>query len=329
MDIHEASHTDALREFLGGRANAQKVCLGQRDGREDARRVTRVNARFLDVLHDATKKEILAVVQRINVNLNCVIEELVDEQRGARRVIAHIAHARPVVLEVSPAVDNFHAAPAKHIRRAHQHGVTNTFGDLNGLVDAVGGSVLRRRQIGRIEHGTESPPVFSVVDGLGARTEDRNPSVGEALRQTQWRLATQLNEHSLDRAHRFFGLVDRHDVLKGERLKVEAVRGVVVGRNGLGIAVDHDRLVAILERERGVDARVVELDALADAVGARSQDDDRFPRPRLDLVLNVVTAVVIRRARLELGGACVDRLEDRDDAMGHTRGRHLGLVDVT
>ena len=81
------------------------------------------------------------------------------------------------------------------------------------------------------------------------------------------------------------GLDDVHDVLVGERLEVEAVGRVVVGRHRLGVAVDHDRLEAgVAQGEAGVDAAVVELDALADAVGPGAEDHDLRPvgraRPR-------------------------------------------------
>ena len=75
-----------------------------------------------------------------------------------------------------------------------------------------------------------------------------------------------------------------------QRLEVEPVGGVVVGGDGLRVAVDHHRLVAErAERLGGVDAAVVELDPLADPVRARAEDDDRRlpasagprpPRPR-------------------------------------------------
>jgi hypothetical protein len=74
------------------------------------------------------------------------------------------------------------------------------------------------------------------------------------------------------------GLLDARDlehVLERQRLEVEAVGGVVVGGDGLGVAVDHDGLEAgRAQREARVDAAVVELDALADAVGAAAEDHD-------------------------------------------------------
>ena len=53
---------------------------------------------------------------------------------------------------------------------------------------------------------------------------------------------------------------------------------------------------------------------LADAVGARAEDQDRGTLPGLDLGLLVVGGVVVRRAGGELRGAGVDRLVDGVDA---------------
>src|SRR6185436_12844766 len=64
-------------------------------------------------------------------------------------------------------------------------------------------------------------------------------------------------------------------VFPRERLEIEPVGGVVVGRHCLRVAVDHDGLVAgLLEREGGVAAAVVELDALTDAVRSAAENDD-------------------------------------------------------
>ena len=86
---------------------------------------------------------------------------------------------------------------------------------------------------------------------------------------------------------RALGVDDLEHVLGGERLEIEPVGGVVVGRHRLRIAVDHDGLVAdSLQREGGMAAAIVELDALADAVRPAAEDDDlllvgrRAPRRR-------------------------------------------------
>src|SRR5215218_8416088 len=60
---------------------------------------------------------------------------------------------------------------------------------------------------------------------------------------------------------------DLEHVLGGQRLEVEARGGVVVGRDRLGVGVDHDRIeTALHEGVAGVHAGVVELYALPDAV---------------------------------------------------------------
>ncbi len=51
----------------------------------------------------------------------------------------------------------------------------------------------------------------------------------------------------------------------------------------------------VAEREGGVDAGVVELDALADAVRAGAQDDDGRPRGARDLGFLVAGGVEARR----------------------------------
>ena len=72
------------------------------------------------------------------------------------------------------------------------------------------------------------------------------------------------------------GVHDLEHVLEGERLEVQPVGGVVVGGDGLGVAVDHDRLVAgLAQRQRGVHAGVVELDALPDPVRPGAEDEHR------------------------------------------------------
>ena len=102
-------------------------------------------------------------------------------------------------------------------------------------------------------------------------------------------------------------LEDGEHRLLVQRLEVEPVRGVVVGRDGLRVAVDHDRLVA--ERAEGlcrVHAAVVELDPLADAVRAGAEDDDAAAGLGRSLVALAARGVEVVRGRPDLAGAGVD-----------------------
>ena len=119
----------------------------------------------------------------------------------------------------------------------------------------------------------KSLPVFGRVDHVGRSADDRHAVGFEVERELQGRLAAVLHDH----AEGLFLVDDFQHVLKRQRLEVQAVAGVVVGRNRLGIAVDHDGLVAVLAHcHGGMYAAVVELDTLADAVGAAAEHHDLF-----------------------------------------------------
>jgi hypothetical protein len=110
--------------------------------------------------------------------------------------------------------------------------------------------------------------------------------------------------------------VDRHHVFIGQWLEVEAVAGVVVGRDRLGIAVDHDGFEAVVAKsERSVTAAVVELDSLPDAVGAAAQDDDLLAIGGSGFVLVFVGRVQVRCVAFELSGAGVDALVNWPNAV--------------
>src|SRR5262249_28024678 len=60
------------------------------------------------------------------------------------------------------------------------------------------------------------------------------------------------------------------------------------------------------QREGGVDAAVVELDALADAVRPAAEDDDLLLARLAALIFVAVGGVVVGRVGLELGGAGIN-----------------------
>ena len=148
-------------------------------------------------------------------------------------------------------------------------------------------------QPGALEDDAEGLAVLSGVDGLGACAQDRHPGLGQSGGQGQRRLPAELDDDTGHRTCCALGLVDLDDVLEGQRLEVEPVGDVVVGGYGFRVAVDHDGLVALGQRHGGMDAGVVELDALPDAVGARAQDDDGLALAGRNLGLQVVAGVEV------------------------------------
>ena len=146
------------------------------------------------------------------------------------------------------------------------------------------------------------------------------------------RLAAELNDHALERAALALLVEYRQHVLGGQRLEIESVRSVVVRRDGLRIAVDHDRLVARrAQRERGVAAAIVELDPLPDPVRAAAEDDDLFALRGVGFASDLagergfVGRIHVGRGRCELSRAGVDALEHRLNAEPLARRRDVGF----
>ncbi len=271
-----------------------------------------MDAGLLDVLHHAAQIELLAVVQGVHVDLDRIIEEPVDQHRVAR---AGLGGPGDVRLQRVVVVDDLHAAAAEHVGGPDQHRVADLRGDRLRLRQRCRRAVTRRGQPGRRQHRAELAPVLGQVDGLRRRAHHRDPRRGQRPGQAEWRLPAELDNHPGDRPA---GLLRGHhlqDVLQGERLEVQPAGGVVVGGDGLRVAVDHHGLVARRgQRERGVHAGIVELDALADPVRAAAEDDHLGAVPRGYLGLGVVGRVQVGRARGELRCAGVHRVVHRPHA---------------
>ena len=123
----------------------------------------------------------------------------------------------------------------------------------------------------------EALAVLGEVDRVERRAEDPVAGALDRAGELERRLAAELDAD----ADRLLALEHGEHGLLVERLEVEPVGGVVVGRDGLRVAVDHHRLVALrAEALRGVDAAVVELDPLPDPVRAAAEDHDRAARAR-------------------------------------------------
>ena len=115
-------------------------------------------------------------------------------------------------------------------------------------------------------------------------------------------------------------------MLPEDRLEVEAVGGVAVGGHRLRVAVDHDGLVAGgAGRHDAVDAAVIELDALADAVRTAAEHDHLAALGLRRLVVLAERAVVVRRLRHKLRGTGVHQAVAALDAELDPAVKHLAL----
>src|SRR5918998_1482439 len=269
-----------------------------------------MNAGLLDVLHYPSDVNVLPVADGIYVDLGVVLHKLVDQGR----VPMASAPAGPdVEVKVIVVVDDLHPAPAEDVRRPHDDRVPELASHLPRLLGRRCRPEPRVRYPELSEEPSEPGAVFGKVYGIWGGAEDLCSRLLKLVRELQGALAAELQ----DDAFRLFAVYDLEHVLRRERLEVEACRGIVVGRDGLRVGVDHDRIVAaLLEGVTGVDAGIVELYALADAVGAAAEYDDGGVLLAPDLVLLLVSRVVVGSARRELTGAGIHGLVGRRDTEG-------------
>ena len=193
---------------------------------------------------------------------------------------------------------------------------------------SIGGRPVRLGDLEPAHQRLEAAPVLGQVDGVDAGAEDVHPVPVERLGEVDGGLAPELDHDPA----RPLGLDDREHRLLVERLEVEAGAAVEVGAHRLRVAVDHDRgdpLAA--QRLGGLDAAVVELDALADPDRPAAQHHHRVAVRCRSLVLGLDRGVVVGGGRGELGGAGVDALEGGREpeppaGTGHLVGRDAGQL---
>ena len=176
-----------------------------------------------------------------------------------------LAHLRLVVADA-------HRPAAEHVRGPDEHRVADPVGDLDRRLAArrrspTPGSGRRARPAAAPKRSRSS--ARSTASYGVPRTLNPASSIARASLSGVWPPNWITTPSGCSRSQ------TASTVLDVERLEVEPVGRVVVGRDRLGVAVDHDRLVAErAEALRGVDAAVVELDPLADPVRAGAEDDD-------------------------------------------------------
>ena len=231
-----------------------------------------------------------------------MLKELVDED-GVFRLLRNLNVE--VVLEFGSVVHHGHGAATQHIAGPHNHGVGDALGHSQGVFKAHGRAVRRLKQLKLFNQGLEALAVFGAVNGIGARAQNGHASAHERHGKVQRGLAAKLHNNALW----LFPFHNVHHVLKGQGLKVEPVRGVVVCGNGFGVRVGHDcHHARVAQGKRGVAAAVVKLNALTNAVGAAAKNEHLAAVFNLDFVATLVGGVEIRGVGFKFGRAGIHQI---------------------
>ena len=158
----------------------------------------------------------------------------------------------PRTLRAPSVVADLHRPAAEHVRGPHEQRESHALRRHLGLVGVVCGRAVRGvRDTERREERPEPFPVLGEVDHVHRRPEQ------PALRLPRATVASFRGVCPPNCTMTPSGCstsTNVEHVLGGQRLEVQAVGGVVVGRDGLGVAVDHHRVASRLthgHRARG------------------------------------------------------------------------------
>ena len=84
LHVHQPDHAELERDRARRRADLVEHLVPERVRRQHAGGVARVDPGLLDVLHDAADPDVLAVADRVDVDLDRVLQEAVEEDLRGR-----------------------------------------------------------------------------------------------------------------------------------------------------------------------------------------------------------------------------------------------------
>ena len=181
-----------------------------------------MNTRLFDMLHDRTDHNLLAVGDCVDIHFNGAIKEVIQQYRA---VVGDFHRITQVALELVFLINNLHRPTTQHVGRTNDQRITNLVGRTNRFFFTAYGRIRRLQQIEALNHLLEALTIFRTVDGFRAGADNRHTRFFQSARELQWRLTTVLHDHTL-------GLLDTDDfqyIFQGNRLEIQAIRGIVIG----------------------------------------------------------------------------------------------------
>ena len=286
-----------------------------------------MDASFLDMLQHTGDIDRIVIGDGIDIDFDRIAQIAIDQHRA---VAGHNHCLADVGIELALRFDDFHRPAAEHIARAHQHRVANAGGDGDGFIAAARDTVFGLLEAQLLDQRGKAFAIFGEVDIVGRCAQNWDASGFEGARQFQRRLAAELHDNPGQRARLHLLVKDLEHVFGGQRLEIQAVGRVVIGRHGFRVAVDHDGFIAgVMQREAGMAAAIIELDPLPDAVRPTAEDDNLGGVARLRFAIGgaktrrFIGRIHIRRLGSEFAGAGINALEHRADPQGTAFGGDL------
>ena len=317
LDVDQTGDVELTGKAAGVVHHGVDLGLSQVLGRVDADGVAGVDAGALHLLHDAGDEVVLAVTDGVHLALGT--HDVLIQQDGVVHidVLGDDAH---VLDDVGLRVGHDHVLTAEDVGRTHQNRQADLVGCGQSLFQIEDSAAGCTGDAAALQQLVEALTVFGLVDGIRRGAEDGQTDLVHMLCQLDGSLTAELDDAGV-------GLLGRDDVVHAlgvQRVEIQAVASVEVSGDRLGVVVDEDSLTAVLlEGPDAVDRAVVELDALTDADGAGTEDEDflflglallgglgLLLRDELGgFVVAVVGGVEVRGVGRELSGTGIDHFE--------------------
>lgn len=141
-----------------------------------------VDAGLLDVLHDADHVDVGAVGEHVHVDFGGVLQEFINED-GVFRTFRNLFVK--VIGEFLSVINGGHGAAAEHVARAYHDGISDAFGHLYGLIEALGCSVFGLSEAKLVNEGLEAFPVLGTVNGVGGGAQNFHARAHERYGQIE------------------------------------------------------------------------------------------------------------------------------------------------
>ena len=124
LQVDEADDFESQSQLARVSAERFKRRLGDVDSGQHAGGVAGVDAGLFNVLHDAGDEDIFRVAERVDVDLDGVLKEVIDQNRPLLRVFNRLAH---VARDGVGVVGNDHGPSAEHVAGTNQNGIADSF----------------------------------------------------------------------------------------------------------------------------------------------------------------------------------------------------------
>jgi len=232
LHVERTSDLPGLGDLLSDLLDTVHSGLVQVDGRQNQCSISRVHTGLLNVLADGVNNQLALGANSIDIDLLGTLNELADDNGVVR---GDVAGSLQLVLQVLLAVDNSHGGSGKDVAGADKNGVADGVSELLSSLDRS--EFLPRGLIDSdaVKDLGELLSILGLVNIAGISSKDLGTA---SLLQAESNVLRQLTADRNDNTAGILQLINIHDTLVAELLKVESISSIEVGGISLGVVLE-------------------------------------------------------------------------------------------